>query len=203
MPTEQELFWKSDFGINYTNRNLGDNLILNKVNLFSQILNTIKIDSLFEIGCNRGLNLNAIKKINKNISLNGIEINKLAYELLKAQKICDKLYNESILNLNIKNKFDLVFTKGVLIHINPEKLNEVYNKIYELSNKYILIAEYYSRDVREINYRGHDNKLYKRDFCGELMDKYPNLKLLDYGFVYYRDPKFPLDDITWFLLEKH
>ena len=28
------------------------------------------------------------------------------------------------------------------------------------------------------------------------------LKLIDYGFVYHKDPLYPLDDITWFLLEK-
>jgi spore coat polysaccharide biosynthesis protein SpsF len=74
--------------------------------------------------------------------------------------------------------------------------------MYNLSNKYILIAEYYSRDVREINYRGNENKLFKRDFCGEIMDKYKDLKLIDYGFVYYRDNNYPLDDISWFLLKK-
>jgi spore coat polysaccharide biosynthesis protein SpsF len=26
--------------------------------------------------------------------------------------------------------------------------------------------------------------------------------LVDYGFAYHRDPAFPQDDITWFLLEK-
>jgi len=91
--------------------------------------------------------------------------------------------------------------KGV-IHINPEKLNEIYQKMYDLSNKYILIAEYYSKDIREINYRGNSNKLFKRDFCGEIMKQYPDLKLKDYGFIYYNDPLYPLDDITWFLLEK-
>ena len=75
--------------------------------------------------------------------------------------------------------------------------------MYQMSSKYILIAEYYSRDFREIKYRGNDNKLFKRDFCGEIMDKFKDLKIVDYGFVYYRDPNYPLDDITWFLLEKN
>ena len=201
--TDQELFWKSDFGNDYTDRNNGNDIILNNKNLFSKILSKINIKSLFEIGCNRGLNLNAVREIDKNISLNGVEINKSAYDILKSQNLCDKLYNNSILSLDANDDFDLVFTKGVLIHINPEKLSDVYEKIYKLSKKYILIAEYYSRDIREINYRGHTDKLYKRDFCGEIMDKYPKLKLIDYGFVYYRDSKFPLDDITWFLLEKY
>lgn len=126
----------------------------------------------------------------------------MAFDIINNKKICNNCYNDSIHNFNIDEKYDLVFTKGVLIHINGDKLQSVYEKMYNLSNKYILIAEYYSRDFREINYRGNNNKLFKRDFCGEIMDKYPSLKLIDYGFVYYRDPTFPQDDITWFLLEK-
>jgi hypothetical protein len=35
-----------------------------------------------------------------------------------------------------------------------------------------------------------------------MLDAYPDLKLLDYGFVYHRDPAHPQDDVTWFLIEK-
>ena len=38
--------------------------------------------------------------------------------------------------------------------------------------------------------------------AGEMMDRYPQLRLVDYGFLYRRDPNFPQDDITWFLLAK-
>ena len=34
------------------------------------------------------------------------------------------------------------------------------------------------------------------------MDRHPSLSLIDYGFAYRRDPTFPQDDITWFLMEK-
>jgi hypothetical protein len=43
---------------------------------------------------------------------------------------------------------------------------------------------------------------FKRDFAGEIMDRFPDLRLVDYGFVYHRDPQFPQDDFTWFLMEK-
>ena len=199
--TEQENFWEGEFGNEYTDRN-NEIIIKNNVNLFEKILKNISIKTIFEIGCNRGLNFKAIKLINQDISLNGLEINKYAYDILNGENICDNLYNDTIFNHINKNKYNLVFTKGVLIHINPEKLNEVYKKMYDLSDKYILIAEYYSRDVREINYRGHNNKLFKRDFCNEIMTLYPELKIKDYGFIYHKDPLYPLDDITWFLLEK-
>jgi hypothetical protein len=50
-------------------------------------------------------------------------------------------------------------------------------------------------------YRGHADRLFKRDFAGDLIEKY-GMKLVDYGFVYKRDNWAPQDDITWFLLEK-
>jgi len=39
-------------------------------------------------------------------------------------------------------------------------------------------------------------------FCGEIMGRYPDLRLVDYGFAYRRGSSFPQADITWFLLEK-
>ncbi len=198
---EQELFWSQSFGDDYTDRN-NRSLITNNINLFEKILKNIEIKTVFEIGCNRGLNLEAINTINNTIELNGLEINTKAYEILKNLNICKKLYNQTIFEYNSNETYDLVFSKGVMIHINPDKLELLYEKLYNMSKKYIVIAEYYSRQVQEINYRGNTNKLFKRDFCGEIMNKYPNLKLIDYGFVYHSDPKYPLDDITWFLLEK-
>jgi hypothetical protein len=53
-----------------------------------------------------------------------------------------------------------------------------------------------------MKYRGYSDRLFKRDFCGEMMDTYTDLKLIVYGFAYHRDVNFPQDDISWFLLEK-
>jgi len=52
-----------------------------------------------------------------------------------------------------------------------------------------------------VPYRGNAERLFKRDFAGELIDRY-GLQLVSYGFAYHRDPYHPQDDITWFLLEK-
>ena len=64
------------------------------------------------------------------------------------------------------------------------------------------IAEYYNPTPVEVKYRGHDGRLFKRDFAGEMLDRFPDLKLVDYGFNYHRDHNFPQDDGNWFLLEK-
>jgi len=97
---------------------------------------------------------------------------------------------------------DLVFTKGVLIHINPDMLSQVYQSLYRLTKRYICIVEYYNPTPVSVSYRSHEDRLFKRYFAGEMMDKYSDLRLVNYGFVYHRDSNFPLGDLTWFLLEK-
>jgi len=78
----------------------------------------------------------------------------------------------------------------------------VYQKLYSSTNKYILICEYYNPKPDVVKYRGHTDRLFRRDFAGEMLDKFNDLSLLDYGFVYHRDPAFPQDDFSWFLLDK-
>jgi spore coat polysaccharide biosynthesis protein SpsF len=70
------------------------------------------------------------------------------------------------------------------------------------TGRYLFVAEYYNPSPVAIAYRGHKDRLFKRDFAGEIMDRYPQIRLVDYGFSYHRDPSFPQDDITWFLMEK-
>lgn len=113
-----------------------------------------------------------------------------------------RVYNTSLLEFSSEEKYDLSFISGVLIHINPDKLNDVYDRLYRHSKRYILISEYYNPVPIEVNYRGFSDKLFKRDFAGEFMDRFPDVRLLDYGFQYHRDKNFPMDDVYWFLMEK-
>jgi pseudaminic acid biosynthesis-associated methylase len=203
MSSEQEIFWQEEFGNDYTIRN-NETLLVNNIELFKKIfINLNDVSNVLELGCNRGNNLEAIHSINKHILLNGIDINKSAIEILNNKNICQYTEVGSIYNISRENKYDLVFIKGVLIHIPSDRLSDVFEIMYECSTKYILICEYYSRNRQEINYRNYTNKLWKDDFCGKIMAIYNNLELVDYGFVYHKDPKFPLDDISWFLLKKN
>jgi spore coat polysaccharide biosynthesis protein SpsF len=147
------------------------------------------------------LNLQAIHSLLPGAALCGVEINKKAVESLKKIPRVE-VANMSLLEYPVEKKFDLSFVKGVLIHINPDKLSEAYSKLYDSSKRYICIAEYYNPSPVSINYRGHSEKLFKRDFAGDFLKQYPNCKLLDYSFVYHLDPVAPQDDITWFLFEK-
>jgi spore coat polysaccharide biosynthesis protein SpsF len=203
--TAQEDLWVSEFGDNYISRNKSKKLLASNINLFSEIINkTSKVQSILELGANIGINIVVLNKLLPNAKTSAVEINSKAFKEL--EKVCtDKAYLQSILDINITkyNKYDFVFTKGVLIHINPGKLNNVYDAMYELSKRYICIAEYYNPSPMSIEYRGEKDKLFKRDFAGEMLDKFKDLSLVDYGFKYCRDNNFAQDDITWFLLKKN
>lgn len=65
-----------------------------------------------------------------------------------------------------------------------------------------MVCEYYNPSPVEVNYWGHTEKLFKRNFAGEILDRYPDLQLVNYGFIWHRDSNFPQDDFNWFLMRK-
>ena len=200
--TDQESFWVGDFGNSYTVRNQGDKLVASNAALFSHILErTGRISSAIEFGANVGLNLRALRLLVPDMKLAAVEIN--AQAVVELKKMRDvTVHHRSILEFKPKGGFDLAFTKGVLIHINPDELRRVYATLHASSRRFVCIAEYYNPTPVGIPYRGHADRLFKRDFAGEMLQLYPDLRLRDYGFVYHGDANFPQDDITWFLMEK-
>ncbi|MFH1461694.1 MAG: pseudaminic acid biosynthesis-associated methylase [bacterium] len=201
--TEQEIFWAGTFGCDYIDRNCDAKILASNTSLFANILSkTNSIKNMIELGANVGMNLRAIKHLLPNIDMAAVEINKIAADKLKLTKDLD-VYNKSILDFSTDNKYDFVLSKGVLIHINPEALKAVYDLMYKISKKYICIVEYYNPSPVSIDYRGNKDRLFKRDFAGEILDRFKNkVFLLDYGFIYHGDNNFSGDDFTWFLLEK-
>jgi pseudaminic acid biosynthesis-associated methylase len=204
--TEQEAFWAGQFGDEYIKRNQGENCLTADLALLSKALTrTSRIDSCIELGANIGLNLQALKLLYPEQIQYAVEINQTAIQELHKFIPRSNVIETSIFDFDpssLRIKCDLVLIKGVLIHINPKFLANVYEKIYESSQRYILLCEYYNPKPVVVEYRGHSEQLFKRDFAGEMMDLYPDLTLIDYGFKYHRDPNFPLDDVTWFLMEK-
>ncbi len=202
--TEQETFWSGEFGNAYSERNDGSEWVASNSAFFSRILKrTENVESVIEFGSNIGLNLQALSHLLPKSRLSAVEINAFAVKALQEWGGLEQIYHESILDFDPNGKtWDLTLIKGVLIHINPDELERVYENLYRSCGRYLLIAEYYNPNPVEVVYRGHSGKLFKRDFAGEILDQYNNLSLVDYGFAWRRDPNFPQDDLTWFLLEK-
>lgn len=193
-------FWSGDFNLGYIDRNSSDELLASNLFFFAKILfdRNIKPNTILELGANVGMNLRALQLLLPKARFSAVEINREAFEKLK--EIGCEAYLSSIEDFDSRDKYDLVLSKGVLIHIEPQELQKVYKKIVDLSNKWILIAEYFSRTPTQVVYNGEEGKLFKRDFACELMAE-NNISLVASGFS-SRLMEFPQDDINWYLFEK-
>lgn len=201
--TPQEEFWATEFGNDYIGRNDSQELLASNLNFFvNGLKHAGKINSCLEFGANIGMNLRALKMLFPKMHQLGVEINPQAAKQL-GQFIGEaNAFEGSIFDYQIKEQVDLTLIKGVLIHINPDMLGAVYDKLYHASKRFIFLGEYFNPSPMVIPYRGHTDRLWKRDFAGEMLDKFSDLSLVDYGFAYKRDPAYSQDNITWFLLEK-
>lgn len=204
--TGQEEFWSGEFGETYINRNGSGRWLACNIALFAEILGmTREVKNVIEFGSNIGLNLKAMKTLVPGLTCSAIEINHKAAEVLRKDPFLGgevEVFEKSILEYEPKKQYDFTLIKGVLIHINPEELERVYQKLYQSSSRYICMVEYYNPTPVMVLYHGNENRLFKRDFAGEFMAYYPDVKLIDYGFQYHGDFHFPQDDTTWFLMEK-
>jgi spore coat polysaccharide biosynthesis protein SpsF len=189
--TEQETFWAGEFGKDYVGRNRSDQLLASNLNIFSRILSrTTGVGSVIEFGANVGMNLRALHHLLPSASLSGVEINEA------------EVFHTSLIGFRPQRAHDLAFFKGVLIHINPDELPGAYDLLAASTTRYALICEYYNPTPVSVTYRGHEGRLFKRDFAGEFLDRHPNFHVVDYAFHWRRDPMFPQDDTTWFLMER-
>ena len=134
--TEQEAFWAGEFGNAYIERNQGDALLASNLDFFSKALRATRgVKTCIEFGANIGMNLKAIQLLLPSIDISAIEINTTAAEQLSKVIEPAKIFNSSILDFEPTQKYDLTLIKGVLIHINPDELAQVYDKLITSTNR--------------------------------------------------------------------
>src|SRR4029077_21252992 len=123
--------------------------------LFAKIFkHTGPLSSLIEYGANIGLNLLAIKQLQPECALSAVEINATAANRLRLISGV-AVYEQSIHDFHHDKPWDLSLTKGVLIHLDPDKLPDVYDLLYRSSERFICLAEYYNPTPVEVPYRQH------------------------------------------------
>jgi len=113
-----------------------------------------------EAGCNVGNNLSSFPE---NFSVYGIDMNE--YSLQKAEeKYPNFVFNvEGISKTSFSDSFfDLVFTRGVLIHIHPDEVDKVLEEFLRISNRWIFNLEYFGEEEKMIDWkRGKDLLWYR------------------------------------------
>lgn len=196
--TAQTHQWSSEFGKEYTDRNphtidAMDALYTKQFGLTRTELNLMFISNLdrsiniLEVGSNVGAQLQGLQR-NGFENLYGIELQPYAVEVSKQNTKNINLIKGSAFDIPFKDSFfDLVFTSGVLIHINPDDLNIAMGEIYRCTSEYIWGFEYYADQYSEIPYRGSRNLLWKADFAKLYLDKYEDLELVKEKHFKYLD----------------
>lgn len=199
--TEQlKKVWEDNFGEEYTKRKLEVHETEGNLRdtFWKKLVQMVPDASTYlEIGCNAGMNLISLHNASTDIKLTGLEPNDFAFNTAVSE-------GEGKFDVIKGNVFDfdgnadLVFTCTVLIHIAPDDLKAAMEEIYKASNKYVLAMEYYWPELKEIEYRGLKNILWKQDF-GAFWLKNFDLEIIETGYLDARDG---FDRVTWWLFKK-
>lgn len=199
--SELEKIWEGAFGDAWVDRcRATPELFAAHLTVFRDMLRRVEsVESVCELGASYGLNMMILHTLLPHVELTGVEVNHKAAEMLAKLPYVTAM-ESSVHQAQFTRQYDMVLSKGVAIYQNEETLEDYYQILYRLSKRYILICEYYNPTPVKVPHR--EAWFYKRDFAGDMMDRYPDLKLLDYGFQYHRDYLFPVDDFNWFILEK-
>ena len=196
--TKQMQQRSSEFGKEYTDRNpntieIVDEIYKKQFGLTRTELNLMFLNDfersirILEVGCNTGVQLQGLQKLGF-INLYGIELQQYAVELAKQYTKNINLIQGSAFDIPFKDSyFDIVFTSGVLIHINPDDLNTAMREIYRCTNKYIWGLEYYTDQYTEMSYRGRMNLLWKANFARLYIEEFKDLELVKEKRIKYLD----------------
>lgn len=164
MLTEQEEFWRGEFGVSYTSRNKDIDWRA-RIPFWRDIIDRTKARSILEVGSNVGSNLKAIRAVNPMIAAWGCDINQAAIEEAGDDGL--SVVNASLFDLKTEwpdGGFDLVATVGVLIHVAPADLPRAMDSIISVSKRYALAVEYADETEVMVPYREHTERLWRRPF---------------------------------------
>jgi pseudaminic acid biosynthesis-associated methylase len=196
--TEQIKHWTGEFGKEYTDRNALsaeelDALYERDFGITRTKLNDIFLGRLdrsiriLEVGSNVGSQLLLLQQ-SKFSRLYGIEPQSYAVELSKSRTKNINIIDGTVFDIPFKDAyFDLVFTSGLLIHINPSDIASAMREIHRSTKTYIWGFEYYADDFTEVPYRGHKNLLWKGNYAEQYLRLFPDLKLIKEKRLRYAD----------------
>jgi len=138
--------------------------------------------NICEAGCNVGNNLSEFPK---EFKVNGFDMNDEALTIARKNHPEFNFSKENIKKTSFKNEqFDVVFTRGVLIHISNEEIHDVIKELFRISKKWIFNLEYFGEDGKMIKWKRGDDLLW-----------YRNMKELwnDYDVNVITDVEIPLE----------
>ena len=208
--TDQESAWGGKHGFRYVVHHLSEDWKATRVPLWKNLLTFVPdVQSVAEFGCNIGANLKALREIRPDLDLAGVEINRFAVEVLKRERVSEVNLG-SVGTYDFGRKFDLVFTRGVLIHIAPDDLPNVLANMERHAKKYVLIWENYDEamhnmpwyDKRVGDGKAGVNYQFWRDFAGEFHKQFPNWTVLASGVGLEEKSTRKHGDLVWTIFRR-
>lgn len=204
MPNQQEDFWMNRITEKYIQENTSFDEDLG-LKAWERILFKVdksEISSYLDCGSNIGRNIRFLSKLLPSSSANIIEIALEPYNICLSEFKIDQSFMGPIKDASFSTQFDFVFSSGVLIHVHPDDLINSMQRMFSLSSRYIMIAEYFNRTPVMIDYHGESDRLFKRDF-GKLFLENFDCKIIDYGFLWGVEfDNAGFDDLTYWVFEK-
>lgn len=199
-PQRLEALWAGEFGDAYIERNRDAES--GRRDFWEQQIERLGVTSVLEVGCNIGGNLRWLAEILGPENVAGVDVNARALEILRETVPGIDARQASGAGLPFEDgQFDLVFTTGVLIHQDPETgLKPMMREIVRVSSRYVIAGEYYAEEPTEVPYRGQEGALFKQDFGGLYQRLFPDLELVDDGFLSPEEGRW--DDLTYWILRK-
>ena len=194
-----EQLWSGGFGDEYVDRNL--DAYSTRGEFWGPFVRRLAPQSVLEVGCNIGGNLQWIAAEIGATNCYGIDVNQKALDVIRERIPGVQVSLESARELQHADRsIDMVFTMGVLIHQPEESLGEVMDEMVRVANRYVFCGEYFGAETEEVHYRGHEGALFRRDYGRLFLDRNADkIDLVDRGFL-GRDAGF--DDVTWWLFER-
>ena len=176
-------FFSGAEGAAYTERNK-DNLANCGANIIYNCIKLAKPKSVIEVGCGVGNNLSRISDI---CQITGVDINKKALEEAQKKYPNGKFIEGSIYALPFQNNsFDLVFCRGVLIHIPPQDRISAISELKRISKKHIITLEYNVKNEEELSemveWRGEKNRLWRINM-EKYWDYHSDIFIKDYMLI--------------------
>ena len=188
--TQQMEQWFGQFGKDYTDRNAlsleeMEALYEGKYGVTRTELNERFLKGIdrsiriLEVGSNVGNQLLCLQNLGFT-ELHGIELQSYAVELSRSSTSNISIVEGSAFDIPYKDGyFDLVFTSGVLIHIDPADIAMAMREIHRCTREYIWGFEYYAEEHLEILYRGQRHLLWKGDFASLYLEQFGDLELVE------------------------
>lgn len=194
-----EGLWSGEFGDDYVERNRAASE--GRRPFWEHVLGRIEAASALEIGCNVGGNLRWLAALLGAENVAGVDVNERALEVVRSEIPGVDARVASARELPFADdSFDLVFTTGVLIHQSPDELPRVMDEIVRASRRYVLCGEYRADELEEVPYRGQRGALYKQDYGLLYQERFPQLRLLEEGFLPKSEGVW--DDVTYWVFEQ-